>query len=229
MPQTRMFRDRMVSMEQTLERGEKHLEFLKALCKEVFPEFDYREHALDHERDLFLMTLEAPDGRRKTVGWTRMVLFDTERLPTLLEDPNSPLGIRLKSYLKERSARPEIVVTFRHLEEGWVDTPEPRRDRRRRRGRGRQHDRRDGQAQGGRPQPPAARREPQGDRAAAVAARPQNAGGLPRQSAGGERTAVPAGQASAPGEGRRRRRRFRRRRGRGGAAGPPAPAPPRTS
>ncbi|HMF09787.1 MAG TPA: hypothetical protein VKJ00_11665 [Thermoanaerobaculia bacterium] len=228
MPQTRMFRDRMVSMEQTLERGEKHLEFLKALCKEVFPEFDYREHALDHERDLFLMTLEAPDGRRKTVGWTRMVLFDAERLPMLLEDPNSPLGIRLKNYLKERSARPEIVVTFRHLEEGWVDTPEPRRDRRRRRGRGRQHDRRDGQAQGGRPQPSAARREPQGDRPAA-GARPQNAGGSPRQSPGGERTATPSGQASAPGEGRRRRRRFRRRRGRGGAAGPPAPAPPRTS
>jgi hypothetical protein len=228
MPQTRMFRDRMVSMEQTLERGEKHLEFLKALCKEVFPEFDYREHALDHERDLFLMTLEASDGRRKTVGWTRMVLFDAERLPMLLEDPNSPLGVRLKNYLKERSARPEIVVTFRHLEEGWIETPEPRRDRRRRRGRGRQHDRRDGQAQSGRPQPPAARPHPQGDRPAVAAARPQNAGGPPRQSPGGERTATPAAQASAPGEGRRRRRRFRRRRGRGGAAGPPPPAPPRT-
>jgi len=64
MAQTRMFRDRVVSMEQTLERGEKHLELLKTLCKEVFPDFDYRQHALDHERDLFVMTLEAPDGRR---------------------------------------------------------------------------------------------------------------------------------------------------------------------
>jgi hypothetical protein len=221
----------MVSMEQTLERGEKHLEFLKAVCKEVFPEFEYREHALDHERDLFLMTLEAPDGRRKAVGWTRMVLFDAERLPMLLEDPNSPLGVRLKNYLKERSARAEIVVTFRHLEEGWVDTPEPRRDRRRRRGRGRQHERRDGQrgeAQSGRPQPPAARPQPQGERQPATAARRENAGVLPRQAPGGERIATPAGQAPAPAEARRRRRRFRRRRGRGGNAGQPGPAAPRT-
>src|SRR5712692_7515700 len=115
MPQTRMFRDRMVSMEQTLERGEKHLEFLKTLCKEVFPDFDYREHTLDHERDLFVMTLEAPDGRRKSVCWTRMVLFDSERLPVLLDDPSSPLAAKIKSFLRERSSRLEIVVTFRHL------------------------------------------------------------------------------------------------------------------
>ena len=81
MGQTRMFRDRVVSMEQTLEGGEKHLELLKALCLEAFPEFGYREHALDHERDLFVVVLEASDGRRKTVGWTRMTLFDAERLP----------------------------------------------------------------------------------------------------------------------------------------------------
>jgi hypothetical protein len=42
-----MFRDRVVSMEQTLEGGEKHLEFLKGICREAFPEFEYREHALD--------------------------------------------------------------------------------------------------------------------------------------------------------------------------------------
>ena len=78
-----MFRDRVVSMEQTLEGGEKNLEFLKTLCREAFPEFDYREHVLDHERDLFIMRLEAPDGRRKTVGWTRMVLFDPERFEFL--------------------------------------------------------------------------------------------------------------------------------------------------
>ena len=57
MPQTRMFRDRVVSMEQTLEGGEKHLELLKALCLEALPDFAYREHVLDHERDLFVMVL----------------------------------------------------------------------------------------------------------------------------------------------------------------------------
>src|SRR6202162_1034896 len=130
MPQTRMFRDRVVSMEQTLERGEKHLEFLKIICQRAFPGFGYREHFLDHERDLFVMTLAAPDGRRRTVSWTRMVLFDAERLPALIEDPASPLVERMTSFLRERSARPEIIVTFRHLEEGWVDTPEPRREQR---------------------------------------------------------------------------------------------------
>ncbi len=222
MPQTRMFRDRVVSMEQTLERGEKHLEFLKALCREVFPEFEYREHVLDHERDMFVMRLEAPDGRKKSVGWTRMVLFDTERLPALVQDPSQPLAVRLKDYLRERAARPEVVVTFRHLEEGWVDTPEPRRDKRRRRGRGRPGERREGPRPQGRPQPPSARPQPSGRSNA-------NAGPAPRPPQA-QKQAQPASVAPAPaaGEGRRRRRRFRRRRGRGGAGNPPAPGAPRT-
>src|SRR5262245_36590239 len=123
MAQTRMFRDRVVSMEQTLEGGEKHLELLTALCLEALPEFQYRDHALDHERDLFVMTLEAPDGRRKSVGWTRMILFDAERIPTLVSDPSSPLRARIVHLLREQGQRGEVVVTFRHLEEGWVDTP----------------------------------------------------------------------------------------------------------
>ncbi|HEY6148062.1 MAG TPA: hypothetical protein VIZ69_10205 [Thermoanaerobaculia bacterium] len=143
MPQTRMFRDRVVSMEQTLEGGEKNLEFLKAICREALPEFEYKEHFLEHERDLFVMALEAADGRKKRVCWTRMVLFDAERLPALVENPVSPLRSRILAYIQARVARPEIVVTFRHLEDGWVDTPEPRREKRRGRrggrdGRGRQ-------------------------------------------------------------------------------------------
>ena len=131
MPQTRMFRDRVVSMEQTLEGGEKNLEFLKAICREALPEFAYREHSLDHERDLFVITLEAADGRRKVIGWTRMVLYDAERLPSLVENPVSPLRSRVLAFLQARAARTEIVVTFRHLEDGWVDTPEPRKEKRR--------------------------------------------------------------------------------------------------
>ena len=80
MPQTRMFRDRVVSMEQTLEGGEKHLELLKTLCREALPDFEYAAHSLDHERDLFVMELAARDGRTRRIGWTRMVLFDAERI-----------------------------------------------------------------------------------------------------------------------------------------------------
>ena len=137
MGQTRMFRDRVVSMEQTLEGGEKHLPLLKELCREAFPDFEYAEHALDHERDLFLMELRGPDGAAKKIAWTRMVLYDAERIPTLTGDPAAELRGKIVEFLKARAARPEIVVTFRHLEEGWVDTPEPRREgggRRRRRG-----------------------------------------------------------------------------------------------
>ena len=65
MGQTRMFRDRVVSMEQTLEGGEKHLPLLKDMCREALPGFEYAEHALDHERDLFVMELRGPDGSAK--------------------------------------------------------------------------------------------------------------------------------------------------------------------
>jgi len=221
-----MFRDRVVSMEQTLERGEKHLEFLKAICKEVFPDFEYREHALDHERDLFTMILEAADGRRKTVSWTRMVLFDAERLPSLLEDPTSVLGGRLRAFLRERASRPEIVVTFRHLEDGWVETPEPRREKRRRRGRdrGRPSAKREGaRPPSSRPQPaPSGRPQP------APSARPAPSGSSRQPSAGAAPPAASGGSPALPGEGRRRRRRFRRRRGRGGTGPSPGPAPART-
>ena len=158
MPQTRMFRDRVVSMEQTLEGGEKHLELLKGLCREALPEFEYSSHFLDHERDLFVMELAGRDGRRKRIGWTRMMLFDAERIPTLLADPRSALRERIVQHLRSYVSRPEIVVTFRHLEDGWIDTPEPRRDRRRRRrGRGEARGSAGGEKSGGRPRaaPPA--------------------------------------------------------------------------
>jgi len=212
MPQTRMFRDRMVSMEQTLERGEKHLEFLKSICQRAFPDFEYREHFLDHERDLFVMAIAAADGRRRSIGWTRMVLFDAERLPALVANPDSALAEKMVTFLRERSGRPDIVVTFRHLEEGWVDTPEPRREKRRgRRGRGDSRGRRDerrvgspqpgGRPSGSPPGPPPQRQDR--ETLAAANRAPAGPGG---ETAPGQR---PGG----------RRRRFRRRRGRRGGGG----------
>jgi hypothetical protein len=237
MAQTRMFRDRVVSMEQTLEGGEKHLPLLKELCREAFPELEYREHVLDHERDLFVMELESPAGQRARIAWTRMVLFDAERIPTLTGDPAAALRRKIVDFLKSRAGRPEIVVTFRHLEEGWIDTPEPRREggRRRRRGRGGRGggapDRRPQgtQAQAGRGPQPQQPRGPMPPRPADI--RPPQ----PQARAAGEASGAP-GQPGAPGAGTgRRRRRFRRRgRGRGpsGSAGPapaggPGPAGPK--
>ncbi|HEX9303558.1 MAG TPA: hypothetical protein VGA31_03815 [Thermoanaerobaculia bacterium] len=215
MPQTRMFRDRVVSMEQTLEGGEKHLELLKGLCREALPELAYSSHFLDHERDLFVMELLGRDGGRKLVGWTRMVLFDAERIPTLLSDPRSVLRERIVQHLRAQGGRPEIVVTFRHLEEGWIDTPEPRRDRRRRR-RGR------GEARGG---------EKSAVRPRAAPPAPAPKPSRPPRPATPPSTAPPQQAARSPEaggpEGRRRRFR-RRRRGRspgGGGQPPPPPAP----
>ncbi len=221
MPQTRMFRDRVVSMEQTLEGGEKHLELLKALCREALPEFDYVAHSLDHERDLFVMELAAPDGRVRRVGWTRMVLFDAERIPVLSGDPAGGLRERIVQYLRARATRPEIVVTFRHLEDGWVDTPEPRRERGRRRRKGR------GEARGGAGERPGARPRGPGPSPSPKAPRPP-ARPAPRPAAARPVPAAAPPAPGTPGDGARegRRKRFRRRRrGRGPGGGSP-PAPP---
>jgi hypothetical protein len=237
MAQTRMFRDRVVSMEQTLEGGEKHLAMLKELCREAFPEYEYAEHALDHERDLFVMDLRGPDGTAKRVAWTRMVLFDAERIPTLTGDPAAVLRARIVEFLRARAARSEIVVTFRHLEEGWVDTPEPRRDgggrRRRRGGRGGRAGERGGQEKRPPQQPPrpapGGDRRPQGPRPPVPTSGPRP-GGRPPQAAGAAGAAGTAGAPGDAGPGGKRRRRFRRRRrggrGGGGAGGGPTGSPP---
>jgi hypothetical protein len=213
MPQTRMFRDRIVSMEQTFEGGEKHLELLKTLCHEAMPEFEYAGHFLDHERDLFVMDLATRDGRKKRVSWTRMVLFDAERIPVLSGDPWDLLRAKIVQYLRARVNRPEVVVTFRHLEEGWVDTPEPRRERKRRR-RGR----------GGEPRAGAAEK-PGGRGRAGTPARPsrgvQPARPAPVVAAPGETSPARSPEAVRPDGRRRFRRRRRRGRGPGGGAAPP--------
>jgi len=219
-----MFRDRVVSMEQTLEGGEKQLELLKTLLREALPEFEYAGHVLDHERDLFVMELKASDGRRKTVAWTRMVLFDAERIPAITSDPVSPVRDRVIGFLRSRASRPEIVVTFRHLEEGWVDTPEARPPRRR--------GRRGGRAGKGSAPPQAV----VAGRGALARPGERPPAGLPRegrppgQPAAGT-AAQPASPGGAPGRSSRRRRSRRRRRGGGrpgGGPGGPAPGRQRT-
>jgi hypothetical protein len=231
MAQTRMFRDRVVSMEQTLEGGEKHLELLKSLCSEALPEFSYAGHVLDHERDLFVLELADANGRRKTIAWTRMVLYDAERLPAIVADPAAPVREKLVGFLKARAARPDIVVTFRHVEDDWVDTPEVRPARRRGR-RGGRGGRAQGQAPGGRPgfgKPAGAggpgQQRPSGQRPPGREPLRADAGRMaaqPKPPGGGGPPAAPGGSAPRPG---RRRRSRRRRRGGGGGQGGPPPAP----
>jgi hypothetical protein len=253
MGQTRMFRDRVVSMEQTLEGGEKHLPLLKDICLEALPELALREHSLDHERDLFVMDFDAPDGGRRRICWTRMVLFDAERIPTLTADPAAALRAKIVALLRvqAQAARPEILVTFRHLEEGWVDTPEPKREGRSRRRRGGRASAR-GQERPGqdrRPGGPAPQRDqrdqrdrrPRGGAPGGGGAPPQRGPGGPRPAPAERRPQGPAAppqvqaraqQGEAGGQGpagaKRRRRRRRRGRGPGGAPGGPG-APPAAS
>ena len=237
MAQTRMFRDRVVSMEQTLEGGEKHLELLKSLCTESIPEFPYVGHVLDHERDLFVLELQAADGRKKTVAFTRMVLYDAERLPVIVENPSAPLREKIVQFVRSRAARPDIVVTFRHLEEGFIDTPEAPRPSRRRGRRG---------GRGGKS--PAPIQAPPGRGAGSGRGAPGGTQGRPAHPGGSGRPGGPGpgrpsspqppgggAQASAPGDtpgrsGRKRRSRrspARGRRGQGGGApgGSPQGAP----
>lgn len=220
MPQTRMFRDRVVSMEQTLEGGEKHLVLLKGLCREALPDFEHASHALDHERDLFVLELVAADGRRRLVAWTRMVLFDAERIPTLSAGAGEELRAKIVQFIRARAHRPEIVVTFRHLEDGWVDTPEPRREKRRRRRGGRGGEARGGPGREKGGARPRGVREPAPAPGAPQPGRPSGPKPAPAAATGG-----PRAEAPRP-EGKRRRFR-RRRRGRGpGGGGPQGPAAP---
>jgi hypothetical protein len=234
-----MFRDRVVSMEQTFEGGEKHLPLLRDICSEALPDFAFREHVLDHERDLFVMDFDAPDGSRRRVCWTRMVLFDAERIPTLAADPAAALRAKIVGLLRQQAARPEILVTFRHLEEGWVDTPEPRRGegrRRRRGGRGGRGAERPGTGRPGGPRDRERERRPGGSPQGGAPAQAQRSPGQPQRGPAAQKppdrrpVAAPSGAVEAgpgpAGTGKRRRRRRRRGgRGPGGAAPGPGATP----
>ena len=206
MPSTKMFRDRVVSMEQTFEKGEKHLALLQSLIAEALPGLEFLEYLLDHEHDSFVMVYRTPAGGEQRIRWTRMVLYDAERLPAIIDDAHAPIRARFVDFLRGKANLQTIDVTFRHLEEGWVDTPEPRKPK-------------PGPApreRGGRPAG-----QPAG-RAAAPPPRPSPPQGRPGGPPPGEKAAPAEGAAPAG-----RRRRFRRRRGR--RRGPGAPgggAPP---
>ena len=163
-----MFRDRVVSMEQTLEGGEKHLPLLKDICREALPDFEYRRARPRSRarslRDGAARARRRPRRRSRGHGWSSSTPSGSRRSRAI---PAAELRGKIVEFLKARATRPEIVVTFRHLEEGWVDTPEPRREggggrRRRRGGRGGSRAERGGGAPDRRPGAPSPQRAPGG-------------------------------------------------------------------
>ncbi len=111
-----MFRDRVVSMEQTQEIGEKHIDLLTALATEALPGFSLVEHGLEHEQDLYVLTLAAAGtGETRRVAFTRMVLSDAGRLPAIVADAAAPVRSRIVDLIRAAAARERILVSIRDL------------------------------------------------------------------------------------------------------------------
>jgi hypothetical protein len=219
MGQVRMFRDRVVSMEQTQEIGEKHIDLLTALAAEALPGYALSEHGLEHEQDLYVLTVANADtGEMRRVAFTRMVLSDTDRIPAIVADAAAPVRARIVDLIRSQAARARILVTIRELltdderveadeiEGEWRKKHEAAlaakkaEDERRQRERQRIKQQEDARRQ--------AQREREKRQRAA-------------QGGGGQ---APAGTAQPAEGGRRRRRRGRGGQGRGNAAGGSAPA-----
>jgi hypothetical protein len=218
MGSTRMFRDRVVSMEQTQEIGEKHVDLLTALAVEAMPGYALAAHGLEYERDHFWLSLSNTEtGRTCRVAFTRMFLSDANRLPAVVADPNTPVRAQIVECIRGQASRGVILVTvadlltgderdeLEQIEVAWRREHEAalaaKRAEEERRAQERQRQK---QQEEGRRQ---AQRERERRERAAAASTP---GQQPQGGAGGR-------------SGRRRRR------GRGGAGVPPASSrPPQT-
>jgi hypothetical protein len=104
-------------MEQTQEIGEKHIDLLTALAAEALPGFALSEHGLEHEQDLYVVTLaNADSGETRSVAFTRMVLSDAERLPAIVADGAAPIRARIVDLIRSQAGRRRIVVAMRELQ-----------------------------------------------------------------------------------------------------------------
>src|SRR5512140_1970404 len=107
MGQVRMFRDRVVSMEQTQEIGEKHIDLLTALATEALPGYTLSEHGLEHEQDLYVLSLaNAETGEARRVAFTRMVLSDADRVPAIVADATAPVRARIVDLIRGQAGHP---------------------------------------------------------------------------------------------------------------------------
>jgi hypothetical protein len=213
MGSVRMFRDRVVSMEQTQEIGEKYIDLLSALVAEALPGFAVASHGLEHERDHYWLSLSnAETGATCRVVFTRMFLSDAGRLPAVVADARAGVREHIVACIRDQAGRAEILVTVARLltdderaereeiESEWRKKHEAalaaKRAEDERRARERQRQK----------QQEEARRQTQRDRGKRERAAAGLAQGQPPQGEG-----APAGR--------------RRRRGRGGASGRPASQP----
>ncbi len=113
---TKIFRDRVVSLDQTQELGDRHLEILTSIVAEALPDFSLKEHVLDHEPDLYVLVLEhAASGAAKRVAFTRMVLADAGRVPAIAENLSAPVRGQMVELIRSRGSRAEILVGVRDL------------------------------------------------------------------------------------------------------------------
>jgi hypothetical protein len=116
MGSVRMFRDRVVSMEQTQEIGEKHIALLSTLAVEALPGYAPSAHGLDHERDHYWLSLtDSATGQTRRLIFTRMFLSDASRLPAVVADANAPVRTQIVACIREQAARAEILVTVAGL------------------------------------------------------------------------------------------------------------------
>jgi hypothetical protein len=116
MGQVRMFRDRVVSMEQTQEIGEKNIDLLTSLATEALEGFGLVEHGLEHEQDLYVLSLAHPGtGETRRVAFTRMVLSDANRLPAVVVDAAAPIRGRIVDLIRSQATRARILVSLRDL------------------------------------------------------------------------------------------------------------------
>jgi hypothetical protein len=112
---TKMFRDRVVSMEQTFELGEKYLDLLSDLVTEAFPGSSVLAHELEAESDLFLLTAGEVEGPSRRIRFTRMILSDATCVPAIAADRAAPVRDRLVEALRSQAQLGEVTVTFRHV------------------------------------------------------------------------------------------------------------------
>ena len=112
---TKMFRDRVVSMEQTWDLGEKYLSLLSELVHEALPRFRTVGNDFDHDRDFYFLLEQAsePDEEKK-VCFTRMLLADRDCIPLIADEPHAPVRERIVAAIDNvRSVHNELQVLGR--------------------------------------------------------------------------------------------------------------------
>ena len=113
---TKIFRDRVVSLDQTQELGERYAPLLAEVVEEALPGFSLKEHGLEHEPDLYVLVFENPDsGATTRVAFTRMVLADAWRVPAVAESRQAPVRAQMVELIRSRGVVAEIRVSLRDL------------------------------------------------------------------------------------------------------------------